>query len=1191
MSTQKITATNYTAILSTVTSVLTTYYGYGQYSKSVSTGVRVTAADWDNLYRDINHALIHQTGNRMPFDSIQSGDVLTTQFVNSLTNYAAQINANKVPVSGNPPANQLISYPQISTRSGIWGSNITHEAKFIWPDTASAQSFFNQGSYLLATIARTVDAAIKPENIIWSNLLYNAALLLAANPQVVRYNLTNYLGTYAGYSYVDEHSVYTIDFSYTKVDSRTIIGKIVFNTQETIELDMDVLPSAGFREYQSVDTYGGTLAPSPDIIILQTLDVGGATLFPALLYTPFALTNIPNLVASTSKTVTVTNTGSGVCTITGVAFFSQAGSGITGTASIGVSTLAPNASANITVAISTLNGIEGTYPGSYLELYSNSITGNTLRAKIPITITSPGFVVALTPNPVVVPVVTSDPVITHFSFGAGITGNVYSLSGSLSTSLSNRLFVTAISTNDVSAASKTPNNKTYGNLLYTTFLPPTSNVLGDVVGTYNATLTVTFTPYDYTQSAFTVAVPLTFNVNIPNRHLGDWLSAKDQENGVMGASYDIINGVRTLTLGFGMGQDGGPPLNRGGVTYANAKNLGINGDAYPSLGIPLFPANIPDTVVDYWFLNAKYKTVTTSDFLKQYGSWPTVNGGGGHQSTFDLTYTFTAPIAGYYTTQFCSVGTSSLHVNGNQISTSADRTTPVAGSCYLNAGVNTVRIIATSAGGRDLVPGYWTIYKYEDGTEQKRVYTAEVPGIPWLGSFAATIKDSNGYTWWDTRRPVRTAYPYWAEVYRIPLTQGAHLYKSGNYLVKTNDFALGKNYGAWLGRNEFEGHAYVVIDDGNGNLNISINPWKADKSTGDLELNRTLMYSVSLPFYYTQLSKRFTQLAAPIGLYTKFFVGFKRSGELDVRRVKYPYPYKEPLAPNAKPGEEPKTFWANLLVAVVLGAAAFVATVAIAAAVFTSAFVAANALVIVAVAVVVAVVVAIVAFVEKVCFTGDSLISMADGTFKPIKDVQIGDLVFNRHKTESNRVTFVEKTLDDNFGYLYSISADEEPFITVNHPMYINDKLSSVYPEKTYNAYPWLGMTELLIPDRMVKASGQDVYNLWVTGDGTFIVNGYGTTSIMGDGGWARLLAEQGISTPERVSEVLQEFASSGKESSYGAYVCNKFLGKLDIKFINKTLGKVMDSRENTISRRAIKYVFKLVGKVAVYLAERKMRK
>jgi hypothetical protein len=67
--------------------------------------------------------------------------------------------------------------------------------------------------------------------------------------------------------------------------------------------------------------------------------------------------------------------------------------------------------------------------------------------------------------------------------------------------------------------------------------------------------------------------------------------------------------------------------------------------------------------------------------------------------------------------------------------------------------------------------------------------------------------------------------------------------------------------------------------------------------------------------------------------------------------------------------------------------------------------------------------------------------------------------------------------------------------------------------------------------------------------------------------------------------------ATSGKEISYGAFLCNKLLGKLDIKIINRIFGRIMDSKENTRSRRAIKYVFKLVGKVAVYLAERKMRK
>jgi hypothetical protein len=67
--------------------------------------------------------------------------------------------------------------------------------------------------------------------------------------------------------------------------------------------------------------------------------------------------------------------------------------------------------------------------------------------------------------------------------------------------------------------------------------------------------------------------------------------------------------------------------------------------------------------------------------------------------------------------------------------------------------------------------------------------------------------------------------------------------------------------------------------------------------------------------------------------------------------------------------------------------------------------------------------------------------------------------------------------------------------------------------------------------------------------------------------------------------------ATSSKEISYGAFLCNKLLGKLNIKILNKVLGKVMASKENTRSRRAIKYGFKLVGKVAVYLAERKMRK
>ena len=782
---------------------------------------------------------------------------------------------------------------------------------------------------------------------------------------------------------------------------------------------------------------------------------------------------------------------------------------------------------------------------------------------------------------------------THFTFGAGLTGNIYSYTGSLNTNLNGRLGVTGLTpAHDHNLGDDyTPNNRTYDNLLSTTFLPPTSNVLGDVVGTYNATLTVTFVPYDYNQSAVTITVPITYNVNIPNRHLGKWLSAKARNNAVMGASYDIINGVRTVTLGFGMGHDGGPQCQDGGTSYATADVLGIAGDPYSFLGIPLFSSSSPNYC----------------SFLQTYGSWISV-AGAGRKSTFDLSYNFTVPTAATYYAEFGSVGTSALFINGTQYSTWSNKDTTTRVSFPLNAGNNVVRLLITSSGGVDSRDKYTQITRtqYEDGTtsDSKEIIPAN-KGIPWYGSVGVNITDSNGNSWWDTRRPRRTAYAYWAEVYRIPLTKGNGVYQSRDYLVKTNDFALGRTYGSYCGSDELAGSIYAVQDDGNGNIGISMVPWPAKESVGELSLAKTLVYSVGLPFYYSLIAdpakwetgeqlSRYNQLEGPTQRdKTRFFYGFKSSGQVSTLTKAYPYNYRPPpgAAGYGKPGEEPDTFWTNLVVAIALGAIAYFAVIG--ASVIFPAFFAAIAVVapVLVIAVVVAVVVAIISFIAKVCFTGDSLISMADGTFKPIKDVQVGDLVFNRHKTASNRVTFVEKTTDDRFGYLYSISVDEEPFITVNHPMYIDDELSSVYPERTYNAYPWLGMTKQLIPDRMVPATGQDVYNLWVTGDGTFIVNGYGTTSIMGDGGWARLLADQGISTPERVSEVLQEMATSGKEVSYGAYLCNKVLGKLDIKIVNKVLGKVMDSKENTRSRRAIKYMFKLVGKVAVYLAERKMRK
>jgi hypothetical protein len=62
------------------------------------------------------------------------------------------------------------------------------------------------------------------------------------------------------------------------------------------------------------------------------------------------------------------------------------------------------------------------------------------------------------------------------------------------------------------------------------------------------------------------------------------------------------------------------------------------------------------------------------------------------------------------------------------------------------------------------------------------------------------------------------------------------------------------------------------------------------------------------------------------------------------------------------------------------------------------------------------------------------------------------------------------------------------------------------------------------------------VYNLWTDGDGTYTVNGYGTTSIIGDGGVLRLCVDRNTITPEIASDLIIKFVEAGKNTTYGPY-------------------------------------------------------
>jgi hypothetical protein len=216
------------------------------------------------------------------------------------------------------------------------------------------------------------------------------------------------------------------------------------------------------------------------------------------------------------------------------------------------------------------------------------------------------------------------------------------------------------------------------------------------------------------------------------------------------------------------------------------------------------------------------------------------------------------------------------------------------------------------------------------------------------------------------------------------------------------------------------------------------------------------------------------------------------------------------------------------------------------------------------------------------CFTADTLVRTTTG-IKPIVDIKVGEQVWNWDGSAVNTVTYIEQTLDLDFVALYTPDADHDCFATINHPLYINGELSSVVPDTVYQLHPWLGRTQQLTAHQIVPATGRSVYNLWTTGDGTYTVNGYGTTSILGDGGLLRLMVEQDLMSAERVAQVLVHFNSQANRNlSQGAYLLNRIMGRLNIKFVNRVFAAVYADDSRTKTQRVFEAVFKAVGRISL---------
>jgi hypothetical protein len=821
-----ITATNFNSVLTSVTSILSTYYG-GVVTASVVTGGVTTIArnDWANLQADINRCLIHQTNNGISYPAVNTGTVITAGYVNSLTNSAAVIWNGK----NNVGSNQLLSSSVngVSARTTTWASDIQHQVQSYWPSSNDAAYFFQQGGYIKPTLSRNTGFPTTTANTAWAALID----LVLADPDYVnyKYSLSNYNGTLAPYTKTDGENTITIQF--TKNNSQLITADIIFNPLVSY-LAIDVLPTSTISNYYSTDSLGGTLAPRPAVQTSVPFSAGGALLTKTLTYDFVTPLSLPAL-GSNTATVTVNNLGNTTCTVTALAFGAQSGSGLTATFNPSSFEISPSDSTSFSVTVS--GNVKGTYPANYITVTSDNDAG-AVQIPIGVTVTSPIFAVAVTPSSVTSAVTNYSPVSTTFTFDPGLTGTIAGVSGSLSNT--NRFAVSVVQPIDTYVPFffffgggfqlNIPASATL------TFTPPR------VASGFDSTnLTLTFTPEDPTQSPASAVVPVSYTTTVVNQHLGHWISAKNFYNGVIGFSYDIIEGVRTLTVGFGMGGDSSPQVADGGAVYASTSTLGLSADLQSSLGIPMYP-----------YANGAY-----SNFLNTYGVWILPGGGSFRPGSFANTYNFTVPSDGTYWWSYSVDNYGSIYIDGQLQGSFANYPSYDQGTIYLTAGSHTITITAANTGSP--------------------------------GSVGATITGSQDLVniYWSTRVPVRTtpAYQYWGEAYRIPLTLGAATYQSKDYCVKKTDLAAGTNYGPRAAT----GSICTVSDNGTGNLSITINPHDGNY-TGYGDVDSTYINLQYLPYYYSEAEARINQLESPVSGQTKFFLGFDNQGTVRTSLVTFP---------------------------------------------------------------------------------------------------------------------------------------------------------------------------------------------------------------------------------------------------------------------------------------------------------------
>jgi hypothetical protein len=363
----------------------------------------------------------------------------------------------------------------------------------------------------------------------------------------------------------------------------------------------------------------------------------------------------------------------------------------------------------------------------------------------------------------------------------------------------------------------------------------------------------------------TATIPTSLTINVTDKNLGSWLSGQSNDNSVVGFSYDLFNGVPTLSMGFGSV----PAVNNGGNPLYTNYSL-------KSLGRPLRKKALTSWTYNHGYIDTKLFKATPanglyersvspyqSDFLKTFGIWAA----GGINNIQQVTGKdqFFVRYDSTFTWQFVVDNSGSFKIDGNASkgynqSYFGDPFNPNSGSFTLTAGLHTVE---------------WNCFDREEEASM---------------GLRITYASGNN-AGWDVWSSLDVTYLSWSEISRITLINDGTL-RTVTALPNVNTrgtaWDLTKTAGYYFKNGSGESGMFSVTNNGSGTLTIFPNSLAKQSANSSLNVSMSHITRDAM-YYFSSVNRRYTNLEAALAnQQTHVFLGFNSSGTVIKGTAPYP---------------------------------------------------------------------------------------------------------------------------------------------------------------------------------------------------------------------------------------------------------------------------------------------------------------